>query len=111
METQPKATFAWLNPVACEVFGGRYDPARLQLGHRLIAGVAGEPPSRDTGHGHPRLGGDPGVGPGRWHRHSSVPWIRSENEKCDKGISLDIWQPGSVHKSVSEIHKLTTSES
>jgi menaquinone-dependent protoporphyrinogen oxidase len=34
---------AWLAPVAVELFGGKYDPARLRFTDRLIAGLPASP--------------------------------------------------------------------
>lgn len=37
------AGFPWLEPVAVALFGGRYDPARLGLLHRLLAALPASP--------------------------------------------------------------------
>ena len=40
---QELAKFPWLAPVAVELFGGKYDPARLRLADRLIASLPASP--------------------------------------------------------------------
>lgn len=46
------AGFPWLAPIASEVFCGKYDPAKLRFGDRLIAGLPASPlhdvPARDA---------------------------------------------------------------
>lgn len=37
------AKVAWLTPVALQVFGGAYDPAKLSLPHRLLAALPASP--------------------------------------------------------------------
>jgi len=37
------AKFPWLAPLAVEMFGGKYNPARLNLPHRLIASLPASP--------------------------------------------------------------------
>jgi len=37
------AGFPWLQPLASEVFCGRYDPAKLRIAHRLIARLPASP--------------------------------------------------------------------
>jgi menaquinone-dependent protoporphyrinogen oxidase len=37
------AKASWLAPAAVELFGGKYDPARLRLADRLIAGLPASP--------------------------------------------------------------------
>jgi menaquinone-dependent protoporphyrinogen oxidase len=37
------AKFPWLSPLAVEMFGGKYNPARLNLPHRLIASLPASP--------------------------------------------------------------------
>lgn len=37
------AKYLWLAPLAVEMFGGKYDPARLNLPHRLIASLPASP--------------------------------------------------------------------
>jgi menaquinone-dependent protoporphyrinogen oxidase len=37
------AKFAWLTPVAFEMFGGKYDPAKLRFPDSLIAGLPASP--------------------------------------------------------------------
>ncbi len=37
------AKFAWFSPVARALFGGRFDPTRLSLGHRLVAALPASP--------------------------------------------------------------------
>ena len=45
------AKFPWLSPLAVEMFGGNYNPARLNLPHRLITSLPASPlhgiPARD----------------------------------------------------------------
>jgi menaquinone-dependent protoporphyrinogen oxidase len=45
------AEFPWLEPVAVALFGGKYDPSRLGLFHRLLAALPASPlhemPARD----------------------------------------------------------------
>jgi menaquinone-dependent protoporphyrinogen oxidase len=45
------AGFPWLEPVAVALFGGRYDPAKLGLFHRMLASLPASPlhdmPARD----------------------------------------------------------------
>jgi menaquinone-dependent protoporphyrinogen oxidase len=45
------AGFPWLEPVAVALFGGRYDPAKLGLFHRVLASLPASPlyqtPARD----------------------------------------------------------------
>jgi menaquinone-dependent protoporphyrinogen oxidase len=40
---QELAKYAWLNPVSLELFGGKYDPARLRLFDKLLAGLPASP--------------------------------------------------------------------
>jgi menaquinone-dependent protoporphyrinogen oxidase len=40
---QQLARYPWLAPVAVELFGGKYDPARLRLTDRLIASLPASP--------------------------------------------------------------------
>lgn len=40
---QELATFAWLTPIACELFGGTYDPSKLRFTDRLIASLPASP--------------------------------------------------------------------
>lgn len=37
------AKYPWLTPVALELFGGKYDPAKLHLLDRLIASLPASP--------------------------------------------------------------------
>jgi menaquinone-dependent protoporphyrinogen oxidase len=37
------AKFAWLTPIALEMFGGKYDPLRLGFSHRLLAALPASP--------------------------------------------------------------------
>jgi uncharacterized protein len=37
------AKFPWLTPGALEMFGGRYDPAKLSFAHRLLAALPASP--------------------------------------------------------------------
>jgi menaquinone-dependent protoporphyrinogen oxidase len=45
------AEFPWLEPIAVALFGGRYDPTRLGLFHRMLAALPASPlhemPARD----------------------------------------------------------------
>ncbi len=49
---QELAKYSWLTPVALELFGGKYDPAKLHLFDRLIAFLPASPlhnePARDV---------------------------------------------------------------
>lgn len=40
---QELAKFAWLRPVAVEIVGGRFDPAKLHFSDRLIVGLPASP--------------------------------------------------------------------
>jgi menaquinone-dependent protoporphyrinogen oxidase len=40
---QELARYPWLTPVAFELFGGKYDPATLDLPHRMLAALPGSP--------------------------------------------------------------------
>ncbi len=40
---QELAKFAWLAPIAVEIVAGRFDPAKLHLSDRLIAGLPASP--------------------------------------------------------------------
>lgn len=35
--------YPWLTPIALEMFGGRYDPSKLGLSHRLLAALPASP--------------------------------------------------------------------
>ncbi|MCL5026226.1 MAG: flavodoxin domain-containing protein [Chloroflexi bacterium] len=35
--------YPWLTPVACEMFGGKYDPSKLSFSHRLLAALPASP--------------------------------------------------------------------
>ncbi|HET8564501.1 MAG TPA: flavodoxin domain-containing protein [Candidatus Binatia bacterium] len=37
------AKFSWLSPLAVEMFGGKYNPARLNLPHRLLTSLPASP--------------------------------------------------------------------
>jgi menaquinone-dependent protoporphyrinogen oxidase len=37
------AGYPWLKPIASEVFGGKYDPGRLNLAHRLVSILPASP--------------------------------------------------------------------
>ena len=37
------AKYPWLNPVALEMFGGKYDPAKLRLADKLLAALPASP--------------------------------------------------------------------
>lgn len=42
--------YSWLSPVAVEMFGGRYDPAKLGVFHKLLTGLPASPlPITGTG--------------------------------------------------------------
>jgi menaquinone-dependent protoporphyrinogen oxidase len=40
---QELAKFPWLTPVALEMFGGKYDPAKLSLSHKLLTALPASP--------------------------------------------------------------------
>jgi menaquinone-dependent protoporphyrinogen oxidase len=40
---QEVARYAWLHPILTGLFGGKYDPSRLSLAHRLMAKIPGTP--------------------------------------------------------------------
>ncbi len=43
MLDQQLAKFPWLTPVAIELFGGKYDPAKLRISDKLIAALPASP--------------------------------------------------------------------
>lgn len=45
--TAELAKFPWLNPVACELFGGVFDPAKLRFPINVLAGQAPASDARD----------------------------------------------------------------
>jgi menaquinone-dependent protoporphyrinogen oxidase len=40
---QELAKFPWLTPIALEMFGGKYDPAKLSLSHKLLTALPASP--------------------------------------------------------------------
>lgn len=40
---QELATIPWLTPVAVELFGGKYEPAKLSFSHKLLAALPASP--------------------------------------------------------------------
>jgi len=43
--TQQLAKYPWLDPLACEIFGGVFDPAKLRFPFRLLPALRNLPPS------------------------------------------------------------------